>query len=124
MTTPSEAMGKLDGLAYELGTLSDNLASVDRVLEPVREEYQAFVDTHDIGLYERSISEDGYKLPSAEMRQKLANRAMPVELYGRYIALTHSRERIVKRISDLKVQVDAQRSILSALKAEMEATTR
>lgn len=124
MSTPAEAMQRLDGLAFELGDLSQRLADVERRLEPVSEEYQKFVDDHDIGMYQRSIDETGFKLPSAEMRLKLANRSMPLELYGQYTALIHSRARLIKRISDIKVQVDAQRSILSAMKSELEATTR
>jgi len=122
MTTPLEAMDKLTALADELGNLSSMLAQVERDLEPVDRDYVAFTDMHDIGLYERSVSEDGFKLPSAEMRLKLANRAMAPELYGRRTALVKSRERIIKRISDLKSQIEAQRSILSALKLEAEAT--
>ena len=93
MTTPLEAMDKLTALADELGDLSSMLAQVERDLEPVDRDYVAFTDMHDIGLYERSVSEDGFKLPSAEMRGKLANRAMAPELYGRRTALVKSRER-------------------------------
>lgn len=122
MTTPVESRDKLDELAAEVGRLSGYLAEVNRQLEPVAEEYQKFVDEHDIGLYHRSQTEDGFRLPSADMRQKLANRAMPLELYGRYTMLTQKRARLVKAISDTKVQVEAQRSILSALKAELEGS--
>jgi len=122
VTTPAEAREKLDRLAEEVGKLSNLLAQVNRELEPVAEEYQKFCDDHDIGLYHRSQTEDGFKLPSAEMRQKLANRAMPVELYGRYTALTHSRARLIKAISDTRLRVEAQRSILSGLKAELEGS--
>jgi hypothetical protein len=120
--TAVETRTKLDSLATELGMLSTQLAGVTRSLEPVEEEFTKFVDDFELGLYSRSIREDNFRLPAQALRHKLAIRAMPPELYGRYIALVSSRDRLRKRISDLKAEVDAQRSILSALKAEMEAS--
>lgn len=114
--------GKLSDQADELDRLSRALADVARQLEPVATEYQAFVDNHELGLLLRSEDETEYKLPPAALRLKLARRAMDPELRGRYMALTHSRERLEQRIRDLKVAVEAQRSILSALKMELEAT--
>lgn len=120
--TPGEVMLRLDALATELGTVSNALAQVERDLEPVEREFRAFVDDYEIGLYEKSINEDGFKLPAEALRQKLAVRAMPPELYGRRTALVHSRDRATRRIATLKVEIDAQRSILSALKEELAAT--
>lgn len=122
MTDAVQTRGKLSDLSDELGRMSDNLASVSRQLEPVQKEYDEFVRDFELGLYQRSIDEDGFKLPAEALRLKLAIRAMAPELFGSYTALTSSRTRIVKRISDLKAEVEAQRSILSALKAEMEGS--
>ena len=55
------------------------------------------------------------------MRLKLAHKAMDPGVLGRYIGLLNSRKRLEKRIGALKSAVDAQRSILSALKSELEA---
>lgn len=121
MTTVAEAMDELTRLARELGQRSAQLANVNRELEPVEIEYTKFIDDYEIGLWEKHQDEDA-KFPSAAMRLKLAHRSMDPELLGRYVGLTKSRERLVKRISDLRVEVDAERSILSALKTEMEAT--
>jgi len=122
VSTPAEATEKLDRLATEMGQLGDKLARVERDLEPVDAEFVRFVDDHELGLYARSISEDGFKLPSEALRQKLAIQAMPPELYGRRTALVRSRDRLVQRIRTLKVEVEAQRSILSALKEEASAS--
>ncbi len=43
---------------------------------------------------------------------------MPPELFGRRTALVRSRDRMLQRIRTLKTEVEAQRSILSALKEE------
>lgn len=122
MTTPQEATGRLSELSAELDGISRNLAGVSRSLEPVEADYRRFVDDFELGLYQRSIDEDGYKLPSEAMRAKLAIRAMPPELFGRYTALVRSRDRMVQRIRDIKTEVEAQRSILSALKEEASAS--
>jgi len=117
-----QAMARLDELAVELDQLSVQLAKVERDLEPVDQEFSKFVDNYELGLYQRSIDEPDFKLPAEALRYKLAVRAMPPELFGRRTALAASRDRITKRLANLKVQTDAQRSILSAHKAELEAT--
>jgi hypothetical protein len=122
MTTPADARGKLDALARELGDLAWKLADVERVLEPVEAEYTKFVDDFETGLWFQHVSEEGAKLPPAAMRLKLAQRAMDPELLGRSVALTNSRKRLQERIRSLKAEIEAQRSILSALKVELEAT--
>lgn len=116
------ARSRLSELAQELGARSVDLARVSRELEAVEEEYRTFVDEYEIGLWQRSEDEDDFKLPSAAMRVKLAHKAMEPALLGRYKGLCASRERLVQRIRDLKAEVEAQRSILSSLKTEMEAT--
>jgi hypothetical protein len=123
VTTPVEAMDKLDVLATELDMRSRELADVERKLEPTELAYQAFVDEFEVGLWTKyEDSEYKTKLPPAPMRLKLAHKAMDPELLGRYVGLVNSRKRLEKRISALKAAVDAQRSILSALKVELEAT--
>lgn len=122
MSTPAEVMAKLDQLASELDTRSSELADVERRLEPTELAYQAFVDDFEVGLWTKyEDSEYKTKLPPEPMRLKLAHKAIDPDLLGRYIGLVNSRKRLEKRIGALKSAVDAQRSILSALKAEVEA---
>lgn len=113
--TPGQVMATLDAMSQELNTLADGLAHVARELEPVQEQYDEYVADFEIDLWEKH-TEQGAKLPSASLRLQMAHRKMPPELYGRYVALVHSRDRMVKRISTLKLSVDAQRSLLSAMK--------
>lgn len=122
MTTPVEARVKLTDLANELGTLAGQLADVERKLEPVENEYVQFIDNFETGLWAAHVGDKGAKLPSAEMRLKLARQAMDPDLLGKYVGYTNSRKRLIERIRALKVEIEAQRSILSALKVEMEAT--
>jgi hypothetical protein len=113
---------RLSELAEELDSLSRELQQIEEDLEPVDDAYQAFVTDFEVGLWVRSENEDGFRLPSADMRRKLAHRGMPPELLGKHRGLTLSRERTMQRIAALKRQVDAQRSILSAEKSELEAS--
>jgi hypothetical protein len=122
ITTPGEAMAELQRLSRELGTLSTTLAKVNQALEPVQDEYERFLDDFETGLWFRSETEDGYKLPPKDMRVRLAHKAMSPELLGSYRGLTNKRDRLRRAISDKKADVDAWRSMLSALKAEMEAS--
>lgn len=117
-----DARSRLSELAQELGNRSSDLAKVSRELEITEGAYRAFVDEYEIGLWQRSQDEGGFKLPSEALRVKLAQKAMDPALLGRYKGLTASRDRLKQRIADLKAEIEAQRSILSALKTEMEAT--
>lgn len=123
MSTPAEVMERLAQLAEELDQRSLELGDVERRLEPAEMAVQAFVDDFEVGLWTKHENE-GTKLPSEALRLKLANKAMDPALLGRHQGLLHSRKRLEKRIAALKSQVDAQRSILSALKLEMEAVSR
>ncbi len=111
-------MARLDSYAIELDDLSKKLSDVERKLEPAEQEYEAFIDDFYVGLW----ADKEQKLPGEDMRLRLARHAMPPELLGRYSALLHSRKRMEKRVSSIKASIDALRSILSALKAEMDAS--
>ena len=119
--TPQQALQRLDTHAQELGVLSAALLKVSQQLEVADVEYQAFVDNYEVGLYLKSEAEGGPKLPSEAMRLKLARREMAPDLLGARDGLARKRERIKQRIADLKSEIEAERSILSALKSEMEA---
>lgn len=114
--TPQGVMADLDMMSRELNNLAAGMAYVARELEPVEDAYTKHIDEFEVGLYERSINDADFKLPAEAMRLKLAQRAVDPALYGRYHALVKSRDRMVKRISALKVSIEAQRSLLSALK--------
>lgn len=121
--TAQQMMTELDVIAREMNQLSAGLAYVGRELDvapndglSISDQYRTFIDEYEVGLYQRSVDDDDFKLPSEAMRLKLAHRAMDPVLYGRYHALVKSRERMVKRVSALKVLVEANRSLLSAMK--------
>src|SRR5438477_12148406 len=116
MSDPASVILKLDSFAVELDQLSRDLADVERKLEPAESEYEAYLDSFYVGLYEK---ED--KLPGEDMRLRLARHSMPAELLGRYTALLHSRKRLERRIAALGKQISAQQSILSALRSELES---
>jgi hypothetical protein len=121
MASVQETMERLDEIAVELDTRSKQLHSVEVQLEPIEIAYQAFVDDHELGIWRR-YEDDDAKLPSEKLRIKMAHKAMDPALYGRYVGLLNSRRRLEKRIGALKALADAQRSILSALKLEMEVS--
>jgi len=117
MTTPLEALERLDKLADKLGRLAALLAQCEEELAPVEEKYQRFVDEFDTGLWFRHVSE-GAKLPSAELRCKLAHQEMSPELLGQRVGLLNARVRLKDQIKIKAQEIDAWRSVLSALKTE------
>lgn len=119
---PHAVMAKLDQLAAELDNRSSELANVERKLGPVEDEYDDFYEAFVAGMFE---GEDGKRLPGEDVRRALCHQRLRVEkpeLLGRYRDLNRSRKRLEKRLGSVKSAVDAQRSVLSALKAELEAT--
>jgi hypothetical protein len=110
----------LDKQARELDRLSKDLAGVERELEPIRREVEKHHSDFEIGLWHKHVS-GGEKFPPEKLRERLSVAALDPALYGRFAALSASRKRMEQRIRDLKAAVDAQRSILSALKLEAEA---
>ena len=120
MSDVAECIARLREAADELDGLSRALHEIERDREPVEREYQKFVDDFEVGMWRRH-QDIGEKLPAEKLRVKLAEQAMDPALLGRYVGLQMARKRAEKRIRDLRASVDAQRSILSALKTEAEA---
>lgn len=118
---PLDVLSDLDAHAQELDRLSKRLATVERELEPVEREHETFRTAYEAGLWERHV-EHGDKFPAEGLRLRLAQRDMRPDLLGRYVELHGERRRLVQRIGTLKAIVDAKRSVLSALKTELEAT--
>ena len=120
MTDPGSVMNKLDALAGELDDCSKALSRVEDALGPIAEEYDAFVEAYEVGLW-TAHEEDDAKLPPEAMRLKLARHDMNPELRGRYSRGMRQRKKLEREIQTLKAAVSAQQSLLSALKVEAEA---
>lgn len=118
---PLTVLTDLDGHARELDRLSKELARVEEDLEPVEREHETFRTAFEAGLWQRHV-EAGEKFPAEALRLRMAHQAMPPEVLGRWVELMGSRRRLTQRISTLKSVVDAKRSVLSALKTELEAS--
>ena len=123
--TPQEALADLETARNELGQLSDALFQIGLALdgqggEPgVEQQYQDFVDEYETGMWLKA-QDGGPKLPSEALREKLARKAMDPNLLARHDALIRKRQRIRQRISDVSKIIEANRSILSALKEEAQ----
>jgi hypothetical protein len=112
-------MNRLDAFAVELDTLSKALAETERRLEPLECGYEEFLGEYEIWLVEQA-QEKGEKPPAERLRERMALKAMPREILGPYLALSAKRRRMEKRISAIKAGIEAQRSLLSAYKLEVE----
>ena len=121
MTSPAEAMAKLDSYASELDELSKALAETERKLEPAEESYEEWLGDYEAAAWNESLMGD-QKFPPEKLRLRMAHLAMPREILSAYTTGTAKRKRLEKRIGAVKALVDAQRSILSALKEEMAAS--
>src|SRR4051794_16885281 len=114
-------MRALDGIARELDSLSKSLAAVERTLEPAQRVYEDGFADFEAGMFDRYEKGEG-KWPGEETRERLYRRTLPPDTRMALDKLHASRRRMEKRIGALKSASDAQRSVLSALKVEMEAS--
>jgi predicted nucleic acid-binding Zn-ribbon protein len=121
MSSVVAVTAKLDQMAAELDDLSKKLTLVERKLEPVEQVVTEYEDDYEAAWWERQKA--GEKLPPQPIREALCRTSMPEKLRGEHAALLASRKRLMQRIKHIGEGVDAQRSILSALKAEMEAVS-
>jgi hypothetical protein len=122
MSSVVEVTGKLDSMATELDELSKALAVTERKLEPVETYYEEALNDFETGCWDAHVKEEA-KLPSAELRERLARRTMSEKMLTERAALLAKRKRLEKRIKALGSAIGAQRSILSALKMELEAVS-
>jgi phosphoenolpyruvate-protein kinase (PTS system EI component) len=111
----------LTEISNELLTLSQALQQVEKRLEPLERSYEEDFADFEAGMFKRYEDGEG-KWPGEETRERLYRRTMPQESRQELMRLQAARKRAEKRISSLKAAADAQRSILSALKTELEAT--
>jgi hypothetical protein len=121
MSEVRDAAEILIASSRELDDLSKALMNSEKELAPIERELEIFVSDFQVAMWDE-CREAGERLPAAEIRQALAHRAFDRDRYNRYLALKAARARARQRIGDLKGIVDAQRSILSALKTELEAS--
>jgi hypothetical protein len=121
VTEVRDAAEILISSSAELDNLSKALMNAELELAPLERELEVFVSDFHVALWEE-YRDKGERPPASEVRIALAHRAFDRDKYNRYLALKAARGRAKQRISDLKGVVDAQRSILSALKIEVEAS--
>jgi hypothetical protein len=131
MSDAGTCMVRLDEIAAELDARSKEAHIVARELDGYKERdgtevkgvqklYDDWMDEFEVGLW--NASEAGAKLPPEPMRERLGRRKMPPEMLGAQRILESKRKRLEKRVSTLKAEMDAQRSLLSAYKVEAEAS--
>lgn len=113
---PAEVVQLLNSRARGLHLLGVELARISDALAPVAREYEDFNDNFTAGLWEKHEAGEIKRWPGEDARAQLARQAMPTELRGEHARLLDDRDRCVKAISRAKAEIDAYRSILSALK--------
>ncbi len=111
---------KLDAYAAELDACSRKLAAVEEELEPLEVAYNEAMDDLE-AMYWNAHENDDAKLPPQHMREALSRKSLRSAFSHERALFLSKRKRLEKRIRTLAELVDAQRSILSALKSEMEA---
>lgn len=124
---PADVMARLDGLALELDARSKELAAVERDLEPLREWHEHVLDASAVRLWAEYRGGDLRAFPSEAVRRALAEQELDAggrESLARLTVLDARRKRLIRRLDDLGRAASATQSILSALRAELEATNR
>jgi hypothetical protein len=122
VTEPATIMAELDQLAAELDKRTLEQAQVERELEPLDAFYEEALDDFEVACWDEHVKNEA-KLPSAEMRERLARRTMPAAVLSSRSQKAAKRKRLERRTKALGTLIDAKRSSLSAAKAELEAVS-
>jgi hypothetical protein len=113
---PAQVVQLLNKRARGLHALGVELARISDDLSPVARRYADFVDNFTAGLWEKHEAGEIKRWPGEDARAQLARQAMPTELRGEHARLGDEKDRCVKAISRARSEIDAYRSILSAMK--------
>lgn len=116
-----EVRNKLTDLANELEKISSALHRLEKEGEHSERTYEDAVADFEVGMFEKWEKGEG-KWPGEEVRERLARRTMDQDLKRDVDRIRAARKRADKRIAALKSEADSWRSILSALKSEVDAT--
>lgn len=122
VSEPATIMAELERLASELDTRTREQAQVERELEPLDAFYEEALNDFEVACWDEHVKNEA-KLPSAEMREKLARRTMPADVLSARSTKAAKRKRLERRVKALGTLIDAKRSALSAAKAELEAVS-
>jgi predicted nucleic acid-binding Zn-ribbon protein len=117
------ARAELERIARELDERSKSLWNTEIELSKIREVYDDEFAEYETEWYGRyKAGED--KWPGEETRHRVfrQEKLKGSEWVRRMLFLERKRDRLEDRIRTLGKEADAQRSVLSALKVEMEAT--
>jgi hypothetical protein len=107
--------------ARELDDLSRSLLTIEKELAALEVRMTVWEEDTHAAMWQKHM-EDGDKLPPETIRIALAHQSFPAVDRQRLLTLKAARGRAKARISDLREIVAAHRSIVSAEKAELEAS--
>jgi hypothetical protein len=107
--------------AKELDEVSKALIAVEQAIEIQEPQVEDKLEAFYAVLWEDQ-EERERKMPPADVRERLAWRALDEDLKQAYRRNLAVRRRCKSRLADLREIVAAHRSIVSAAKTEMEAT--
>lgn len=113
---PVQVIQTLNRLSGGLEQLGVELANIETELEPVQKAHDTFVEDFKAGLWEQHLAGELKRMPAEDVRLALAYKQMPTTLRGKFAGLKQRRERCLNAISRTRAQIEANRSILSALK--------
>lgn len=116
-----EASQRLIAAARELDDISKALVEVELEIEKTEPRYQDFIESFVADLWDECIQEEK-KFPPQDVRNAMALKAMDPTVKADYRYLIHRRQKAKQRLTDLREIVAAQRSIVSAVKEEMNAS--
>lgn len=123
------ALRNLDRISRDIGAKASELHEVNMEIEPLEAWWEEY-----LGDFEAALLASDRRMPSEKTRDRQCRRQLlrdetPLgqgtyaDHARYYFQLQAKRARLKERIANLKAEADAQRSVLSALKVELEATS-
>ena len=118
LSSPHELMAQIEADARSLDSGGRQLAKSIQKLSGLEQKYQAAVQSALIEMY-HVAKEGGERLPAEDVRQALAHRQVPKEIYGSYLAGKAEVDALRAWCRTMESALSARQSLLSALRAEL-----
>jgi uncharacterized coiled-coil protein SlyX len=125
MTTMVTSATALQATTRELDTLSKQLVEATSAIEQHEAHYRAFVEDFKVALF-TACEETGKRLPAQDIRDAMANKRFRDDhavVWQSLLINRAKRARLKGRLSDLREVVSAYRSLVSAEKTELDASS-
>lgn len=120
LSSPHELMSAIDAAARSLDAGGRRLAQAIQKLSTHEQNYEKARQDALITIY-HDAKESGQRMPAEDVRQALAHRQVPNEVYGAFLAAKAEVDALKAWCRVTEASLSARQTLLNVMKAELRA---